>query len=275
MSLAPRTTASGEVIIDTKTPFADRLARFPFWLLAMVLGIAFVGLTIIVDTDYRVAFGFISAGVFTTIWVSLAAYCIAAIIGMFVGLGRVSSNTLLYNISTFYVELIRGIPPLVLVLAITYAGITAVVEMLRGMGIETTVQDIPYVVRGIIALAVTYGAFLAEIFRAGIESIGKGQMEAARSLGMNYPQAMWHVILPQAIRNVLPALGNDFVAMVKDSSLLSAIALREITHLGKQYTASSFKYVEGYIVVSTIYLVLTLSLSLLLRLVERVFRKNA
>ncbi len=129
--------------------------------------------------------------------------------------------------------------------------------------------------RAIIALAVTYGAFLAEIFRAGIQSINKGQMEAARSLGMSYPQAMWYVILPQAVRNVLPALGNDFVAMVKDSSLVSVLAVRDITQLARLYAGRTFQYPEAYVTLAMLYLVMTLGLSLLLRLVERGFRKSA
>ncbi len=99
--------------------------------------------------------------------------------------------------------------------------------------------------RAIIALAVTYGAFLAEVFRAGIQSIGRGQMEAARSLGMGYGQAMRFIILPQAIRNVLPALGNDFVSMVKDSSLVSVLAVRDMTQIARLYAGSTFRFRGG------------------------------
>ena len=128
--------------------------------------------------------------------------------------------------------------------------------------------------RAIFALAITYGAFLAEIFRAGIQSIGRGQMEAGRSLGMSYGQTMRHIILPQAVRNVLPALGNDFVAMVKDSSLVSVLAVRDITQVSRLYAGSTFRFREAYVTVSVMYLTITVVLSLLVQLMERRLRKN-
>jgi polar amino acid transport system permease protein len=129
-------------------------------------------------------------------------------------------------------------------------------------------------VRAIIALSVTYGAFLAEIFRAGIQSITRGQMEAARSLGMSYGQAMRYIILPQAIRNVLPALGNDFVAMVKDSSMVSVLAVRDITQVARLYAGRTFRYREAYITLSVLYLTMTVTLSLVVRFVERRLRRH-
>jgi len=118
-------------------------------------------------------------------------------------------------------------------------------------------------------LAFGYGAYLGEVYRAGIESIPKGQMEAARSLGMTYLQAMRHVILPQAIRVVLPPLGNDFIAMLKDTSLASAISVRELMLSGRMNTARTFRAFETYTLVGLLYLVMTLLLSLLVRALER------
>ena len=126
--------------------------------------------------------------------------------------------------------------------------------------------------RAIIALAVTYGAYLAEIFRAGIQSIVKGQTEAARSLGMSYAQSMRYVILPQAVRNVLPALGNDFVAMVKDSSLVSVLAVRDITQVARLHAGGTFRFRESYITLAVLYLTMTITLSLLVQLLERRLR---
>ena len=128
--------------------------------------------------------------------------------------------------------------------------------------------------RAIIALAVTYGAYLAEIFRAGIQSIEHGQMEAARSLGMNYIQAMQHIILPQAIRNVLPALGNDFVAMVKDSSLVSVLAVRDITQVARLHAGGTFRFRESYITLAVMYLTMTVSLSIVVQVIERRLRRD-
>jgi polar amino acid transport system permease protein len=136
-------------------------------------------------------------------------------------------------------------------------------------------QGFSFYWRATIALAITYGAFLAEIFRAGIESIEKGQMEAARSLGMSYGQAMRQVILPQAIRNVLPALGNDFIAIVKESSLVSVLAVRDITQIARLYAGRSFRFLESYTILTVLYLTLTIVLSLILRAIERRLNRDA
>jgi polar amino acid transport system permease protein len=135
-------------------------------------------------------------------------------------------------------------------------------------------QIISMNVRAIIALSVTYGAFLAEIFRAGIQSIGVGQMEAARSLGMSYWQAMRYIILPQAIRNVLPALGNDFIAMVKDSSLVSVLAVRDITQVARLYAGRTFRFREAYTTLAVMYLTMTVALSIVVQYIERQLRKS-
>ena len=144
--------------------------------------------------------------------------------------------------------------------------------ILPGLGesmAEMGVRQIDFTMRVIIALTIGYSAFLAEVFRAGIQSIERGQMEAARSLGMTYGQAMRHVILPLAIRRVLPALGNDFIAMLKDSSLVSVMGVADITYQGKVYAASTFKFFETYNVVGYLYLVMTIGLALLVRTLEK------
>ena len=105
-----------------------------------------------------------------------------------------------------------------------------------------SIRDVNFIARGIIALALSYGAFSAEIFRAGIQSISTGQIEAAQALGLTRFQSLKLIILPQAIRRVLPPLGNDFIAMLKESSLVSVLGVNEITHLGKKYAAASFRY---------------------------------
>jgi len=124
-------------------------------------------------------------------------------------------------------------------------------------------------VRAVIALSLTYGAYSAEIFRAGIQSVPAGQMEAARSQGMSYGQAMRNVILPQALRNVLPAIGNDFIAMLKDSSLVSILAVRDITQIARLYAGHSFRYPEAYSTLSVMYLTMTMLLSLVVKIIER------
>jgi polar amino acid transport system permease protein len=239
--------------------------------------------------NYGEAFDFIKIGLKITIQTSLIAYGIALIFGLLAGLGRISHNIFLNNLSRLYVELVRGIPMLVLIFFIALVGVPIVVDGLNSFGVwldknglsaiatpllAMNNQAISMNIRAIIALAVTYGAFLAEIFRAGIQSITRGQMEAARSLGMSNGQAMRYVILPQAIRNVLPALGNDFVAMVKDSSMVSVLAVRDITQVARLYAGSTFRFREAYVTLSVMYLTMTVLLSLLVQVIERRMRTH-
>ena len=168
-----------------------------------------------------------------------------------------------YTISTLYVEIVRGVPLLVIIL---YMGFAITPALRSATGGRIDLRGLP---AAVIGLAFGYGAYLAEVFRAGIESIPRGQMEAARSLGMNYLQSLRFVILPQAIRIVLPPLGNDFIAMLKDSSLISVIALPEVLQQGRLWISRNFRAFEGFNSVMLVYLVMTLVLSLLVRAIER------
>jgi polar amino acid transport system permease protein len=281
------------VIEIPKGPLSKRLGQLPWWFFALILIAIWSGFTIITKANFKEAFIFIVPGISVTVTISLSSYGIALVLGLLAGLGRISGSVILNNLATLYVELIRGIPMLVLIFFIALVGVPAVVNGLNNIGhwlgqwlAETPLefisrpltlmenQAVPMRLRATIALAVTYGAFLAEIFRAGIQSIGKGQMEAARSLGMSYGQAMRHIILPQAIRNVLPALGNDFVAMVKDSSLVSVLAVRDISQITRLYAGRTFRYREGYITLAVMYLIIVVSLSLAVRMIERYLRKD-
>jgi polar amino acid transport system permease protein len=277
------------LIMRQRDPMAARLSRFPWWVLGLVLiGIWTIYIVSIKDS-YREAFAFIWEGIGITITTSLSAYAIALVLGLTAGLGRISHNIFLKNFFTLYVELIRGIPMLVVIFYIALVGVPAIVGMLNSLGLWLTSiglgglggplsamdnQGIPMDVRAVISLSVTYGAFQAEIFRAGIQSIGRGQMEAARSLGMSYWQAMRYIILPQAIRNVLPALGNDFIAMVKDSSLVSVLAVRDITQVARLYAGRSFRFPEAYTVLAVLYLTMTIILSICVKLLEKRLFKN-
>ncbi len=260
-----------------------------WWFWAIILIFVWAGYIILTRENYREAFQFIKIGVQITVKTSLIAYAFAVVLGLLAGLGRISKNIFFNNLSRLYVELIRGIPMLVLIFFIALVGVPIFVDGLNAFGewltsIGAGVIGTPLTEfgnsaftmnsRAIIALAVTYGAFLAEIFRAGIQSIGKGQMEAGRSLGMSYGQTMRYIILPQAVRNVLPALGNDFVAMVKDSSLVSVLAVRDITQVSRLYAGSTFRFREAYVTVSVMYLAVTVALSLLVQVMERRLRKH-
>jgi len=258
--------------------------KFPWWLV-IIGGIIAVTLFLIINSpSFNDAFSAMRVGISTTISITLIAYAISLVIGLIVGLGRVSSNVIAKNLSTFYIELVRGIPMLVLIFFIALVVIPAVIngigtfgEWLVSLGLiniggafaNINIRMISMSFRAIVALSITYGAFSAEIYRAGIQSVPAGQMEAARSQGMSYGQAMRHVILPQAIRNVLPAIGNDFIAMLKDSSLVSVLAVRDVTHLAKLFAGGSFKFTEAYTTLAVLYLSMTILLSLLVKFIER------
>lgn len=276
--------------VDRKLPLKERLLRYPWWFPALILIAIFAAFSIYTQSNYREAFDFILIGLGITIRTTLIAYGFALVLGLLAGLGRMSSNVIFFNAATLYVELIRGIPMLVLIFYIALVGVPSAIDGLNGLGdtfndigiaplgnLLTGIKNesIPIDWRAIIALSVTYGAFLAEIFRAGIQSIERGQMEAARSLGMSYGQAMRYIVLPQAIRNVLPALGNDFVAMVKDSSLVSVLAVRDITQVARLYAGRTFRFREAYTILAALYLTMTLVLSLGVQLLERRLRKDA
>jgi polar amino acid transport system permease protein len=264
------------------------LSGLPWWLLIiLLLGLIFF-VSVRTDATYQQVFAFIREGVIVTLRVTIIAYSISITIGLLAGLGRVSKNPVIYNLVTVYVQVMRGLPILVTILYVSFVFLPAVITAINGLGEYLTSigllsegntlanlgdrsagLEVSFEARAIIALAISYGAFSAEIFRAGIESIGRGQMEAARSLGMSYFQAMRHIILPQAVRRVLPPLGNDFIAMLKESSLVSALGVQDITQLGKLYGASSFQYLKTYNMVAVMYLSMTLLLSLLVKGMEK------
>jgi polar amino acid transport system permease protein len=263
--------------------------RTPYWLLAVILlGIFFVW-RIQTDESYQVIFNIVSKGVWVTIWVTVVSFTGAMLLGLFVALARLSRHRVISEIATFYVEIVRGVPMLVLLLYIAFVvapalifGINWLGEQLTALGLDflgsqlesVRVRDLNYAARAIIALVIAYSAFLSEIFRAGIESIERGQIEAAHSLGMSRWLALRLVILPQAIRRVLPPLGNDFIAMLKDSSLVSVLGVPDITRLGDTYATSTFKYFETYNVVAFLYLSMTIVLTLLVRWLETRMPQN-
>jgi polar amino acid transport system permease protein len=243
--------------------------EFPWWLVVIIGFLVVMAVLVVVDPEINEAFLFIIPGIQITLKITLIAFGLALIFGLLAGLGRISKNALIRNVAITYVEFIRGVPTLVLILTLAFVLVPTISS---AMGVDN--RDVSVEARGILALAIIYGAFLAEIFRAGIESISKGQMEAARSLGMSYRQAMQFVILPQAIRNISPALGNDFIAMLKDSSLMSVLAVRELTQRARLYAGSTFRFQESYLVLTFCYLAMTLVLSLLLRWYENRMGKD-
>lgn len=199
---------------------------------------------------------FLGKGALMTVELTIISVGIGVIIGIFGGIARVSRNPILLVPSTIYVEVIRG-TPLLAQLFLVYFG-------LPSLGI-----NLPPFTAAVIAMGINSGAYVTEIFRGGIQSIEKGQMEAARSLGLSYLQAMRYIILPQAFKRILPPLGNEFIAMLKDSSLASTIAIAELMRVGREITSRTFRSFEVLTVVALLYLAITLPLSLLVRYAER------
>ncbi len=202
-------------------------------------------------------------GMKLTFQLTITAVAIGTIIGLFVSLCRIASFKPAAWMAKGYVDFFRGTPLLVQIFLIHYG-----FPQLFGM------NAFPAYLSGIIALSLNSGAYIAEIFRAGIQSIHRGQMEAARSLGMNYAQAMFYIILPQAFKRCIPPLGNEFIAMLKDSSLVSVIALQELMMSGRIMQGRSYRPFETWVTVAMLYLVMTLTISQFVSYLERVFGKD-
>lgn len=203
------------------------------------------------------------SGLRLTIELTVIAVSIGTVIGLIASLFRISKVKPVGWVAKGYVDFFRGTPLLVQILLIH----TGVPPLLG-------ISSLPRMVSGIIALSLNSGAYIAEIFRAGILSIDRGQMEAARSLGMTYGQAMVNVVLPQAFKRSVPPLGNEFIAMLKDSSLVSIISVQELMMSGKIIVGRSYRPFETWIVVALLYLALTMTISQFVGYLERRLSKN-
>lgn len=241
-------------------PVKSDIGLFTAWRVAFFGAIAgFIALIIFKPDPYLSIIKFVPDGILITFQVTIESILLALVIGLFTGLGRISKNKYINGIASLYVEIIRGIPLLVQLFYIYYALAMFV--------------NIPDMLSAVIAMSVCYGAYMGEVFRAGIQAISKGQMEAARSLGMSSTQAMVHVILPQAVRTILPPVGNEFVALLKDSSLVSILAVSDLLRRGREYASETFTYFETYTVIALVYLMITLFFSKLISIMEE--RVNA
>lgn len=252
---------------------------FPYWLVLIALIGLYLAYRVAADDLYSQVFARIQSGIWMTIEVALIAFSLATAIGLGLAVASLSRFILFRQLARFYIEVIRGIPILVLLFYIAFVAAPALVIainfVIEPLGFEPMLtRDLSLKWRAIIALMIGYSAFLAEVFRAGLQSVDTGQIEAAEALGLNGWQRFRLVVFPQAIRTILPPLGNDFVAIVKDSSLVSVLGVADVTQLGKTYAAGSFNYFEAYNIVAYIYLVMTISLSLALRRLERHLRQN-
>lgn len=256
--------------------------RFPLWLLLLGIALVFALVKIASDDEYTKIARVVFAGLGLSLKISLQAYIGSLVLGFIVGLMRSSRSYVLRQIALLYTETLRGIPMLVVLLVVAYVATPIFVGVLNAAALpllrlfhaevaEYTTRDISYTQRTVLALILGYSAYIAEIVRAGIQSIPKGQYDAASALGCSRTQIMLFIVIPQAFRNVFPALINELLALVKDSSLASFLGVREITQNTKLYATSTFLYMESYGIAALIYLCITLTLSLLVKLVERYY----
>lgn len=246
---------------------------FPYWLVALGGIVLWLGYRVVSDDLYAQVLTTLSKGIKITVLVTFVSFAIASLAGLGLAVMSLSRSIILRQIARFYIEIVRGIPIIVLLLYVAFVIAPAMVHFVNWVGeplgfAEVRTRQFPLLSRAVLALAIGYSAFIAEVFRAGLLSVDPGQIEAANALGLNRWQRFRFIQFPQAIKMILPPLGNDFVAMVKDSSLVSVLGVSDITQLGKVTAAGNFRYFETYSVVALIYLTLTIALSLVLRRLE-------
>jgi len=247
----PRIEISDGALIPDK----GEKSVFSAWRISFIGAILLIIILPIASPDpYWNIIKFIPDGILRTFEVTVLSILIALFIGLIAGLGRISRITIVNRIATIYVEVIRGIPLLVQLFYIYFA---------LGQFLH-----LPRIVAAVIAMSVCYGAYMGEIFRAGIQAIPKGQMEAALALGLTRGQAIRKVILPQTFKIILPPVGNEFIALLKDSSLVSILAVSDLLRRGREFASTTFRYFEAYTIVALVYLVFTLFFSKLVAIME-------
>jgi polar amino acid transport system permease protein len=255
---------------DLRPPILDRIiavenrrrTRFRIQFAAVwvvLVGLLLLGLWITdnIETDWMAEWGpFILGGTWTTIWISVASMVLAIVLALIGAIGRLSTNPYANGVAALYVSLIRGTPLLVQIFIIYFA--------LPQVGIR-----LPGVIAGFLALGINYGAYLTEIFRAGIQAVPPGQREAAEALGMPERLVMRRIVFPQAVRIVIPAVGNDFVAMIKDSALVSTIAVQELLWRARTAGTQEFHTLQAFLIAALVYWVLTIVFSFFQDRLER------
>ncbi len=234
------------------------------WLYVMVAIIGGLVVLILFDEGYQEAFGEIIPGLKLTLYLTIGSFMVAMPLGLFIGMGRLSKNRIINTVSRVYIEFVRGMPMLVFIFVIAFVLTRDVADLI---GVKS--RDIPNEWRGGAALSLFYAAFIAEVVRAGVQSVEHGQIEAGMAVGLNRWQTNRRIVLPQALRNALPALGNDFISLMKDTSLVSVLAVSELTQEARIYSGSTFRIREAFFILAVIYVTLTLLLSLALQWWER------
>jgi polar amino acid transport system permease protein len=260
---------------------AGRLSRAPWWLLLLAFAASVFAWRAMTSEIYAEIFKAILSGLGVTLGVTVIAFPLAIGLGLVTALGLVSPHPLRRNIATLYVQVARGVPILVQIFIVAFVLVPLGVEGLRWLGGANSAlgslraSDVPMAARVIAALVCAYGAFEAETVRGGLTSLPRGQAEAARALGLSRGQALRRVLLPQTFRRILPTLGNDLISLLKDSSLVSVLGVRDITQEARLYASSTFRYTESLTLLALLYLALTLLLALGVKALEHRYRRHA
>ncbi len=275
MEIRPATKVPPHLNINKKEKQGFLQNVDPWW--GMVIGVVIIIIlmvTLAPDPFMRILL-FVRDGIGVTIFTTLASFVLILILGLIAALARISTNVILRGIATVYVEVVRGIPLLVQLL-FWYFAFPSVVQ---GLGSSLNIEALKNYLADPIGMAILgltfcYAAYMSEVYRAGIQSIARGQLEAARSLGMTYFQAMRFIIIPQAVRVILPPVGNDLISLLKDSSLVSVVAVADMTRRGREFMSRYFNPIETWVMIALLYLVLTLFTARIVCWMEKKFKTN-
>lgn len=243
-----------------RIPVGSTTRKYDAWWILVIMVVALIIFLVFTQPDpYRRIVVFVQEGIGITFLVTVVSFVIVLVLGLIGGLGRLSKNWVISGISSIYVEVVRGVPLLVQLLFWYFAFPSVVQELGKTLHYEPFENYLANPVgMAILGLTFCYGAYMSEVYRAGIQSISKGQMEAARSLGMSYFEAMRYVIIPQAVRVILPPVGNEFISLLKDSSLVSVVAVADLTRRGREFMAANFIPIQTWMMIALLYLVMTL-----------------
>lgn len=252
--------------------FADWIINAPGWIRSLPDGLQEIFFQLYQTFIYQDRWKFFVDGLKMTFIVTIGALVLGIIIGLVLAIIRTLHDSytakkppvilrILNFITSIYITVIRGTPMMVQLLIMGFVILVPKTE-------EATVLT------GILTLGINSGAYVAEIFRSGLMSVDKGQTEAGRSLGFNYIQTMWHIVIPQAIKNILPALGNEMITLLKDTSLVSVIALRDVTKETQNIISKTYSAMVPYISLAVIYLVIVIVMTKILNAFEKRLRKS-
>lgn len=243
-----------------RVPGAEPSAKLdPWWWLVVAVAAIIILLVVLKSDPYWKILVFVRNGLGVTVFLTAVSFVFIIFIGLIGGLGRIAKNPVIHFAATLYVEIVRGIPLLVQLIWWYFAAPVVIKSLGSFLHISALANyQSNAIFLAILGLVICYGAYMSEIFRAGIQSIPKGQMEAARSLGMTYMQSMQYVVIPQALRVVLPPVGNEFIMLLKDTSLVSVVAVADLTRQGREFMSAHFNPIEVWTLIALVYLILTL-----------------